>query len=84
MAVSTYGLNKMIRDYNRDPACRQRRAASPAEFVGGYDISEDEAAAFLADDIRRLYKLGVHGLILRPYTLINKMSENDYLQAIRG
>jgi Aromatic-ring-opening dioxygenase LigAB, LigA subunit len=82
--VSAYGLNKMIRDFNRDPQCRQRYAASPAEFVGGYDVSPEEAAAFLANDVRDLYKLGVHGLILRPFTIINKMSETDYLEAIRG
>ena len=82
--MSAYGLNKMIRDLNRDPVCRQRHAASPPEFVGGYDVDQEEAAAFLANDVRSLYKLGVHGLILRPYTIINKMSEPDYLRAIRG
>ena len=82
--MSAYGLNKMIRDYNRDPDCRQRQAASPAEFVREYDVSAEEATAFLANDVRALYKMGVHGLILRPYTIINKMSEPDYLRAIRG
>ena len=82
--MSAYGLNKMIRDLNRDPQCRQRHTASPAEFVRGYDVSPEETTAFLAYDVRTLYKLGVHGLILRPFTLINKMSETDYLQAIRG
>ena len=82
--MSAYGLNKMIRDFNRDPQCRQRHAASPAEFVRGYDVSPEETTAFLANDVRTLYKLGVHGLILRPFTIINKMSETDYLEAIRG
>ena len=82
--MSAYGLNKMIRDFNRDPHCRQRHAASPAEFVRGYDVSPEEAAAFLANGVRTLYKRGVHGLILRPFTIINKMSETDYLEAIRG
>lgn len=82
--MSSYGLNKMMRDYNRDPASRQRCSESPADFVGSYDVSEAEAAAFTAGDVRALYKFGVHGLILRPFTLINKMSEPDYLRAIRG
>lgn len=82
--MSTYALNKMIREINREPVRRDAYFAAPTEFVRGYDLTADEAAAFLAKDIGRLYKLGVHGLILRPFTLINKMSEPDYLAAIRS
>jgi hypothetical protein len=28
--------------------------------------------------------MGVHGLILRPFTLLHEVSEPDYLKAIRG
>ena len=82
--MSVYALNKMIRDINRDPSHRERYFKSPSDFVRGYDVSSEEAEAFLAKDIGRLYKLGVHGLILRPFTLITKMTEPDYLNAIRG
>lgn len=82
--MSRYGLNKMIRDFNRDPVSRERCTNSPQAFVAGYDLTEEEARAFLDRDVRKLYRLGVHGLILRPFTIINRISENDYLQAIRG
>jgi len=82
--LSSYGLNKMIRDFNRDAASRERCVSAPNDFVAGYDLTAEEAQAFLDRDIGKLYRLGVHGLILRPFTIINRVSETDYLQAIRG
>jgi len=74
----------MIRDFNRNPLNREKCANSPEAFVAGYELTDEEARAFLDRDIGKLYRLGVHGLILRPFTIINRVSENDYLQAIRG
>ena len=82
--MSTYTLNKMIREINRVPARREAYFKSPAEFASGFELSADEARAFLARDVGALYKLGVHGLILRPFTLLHKIPEPDYLNAIRG
>jgi len=31
-----------------------------------------------------LYGMGVHGLLLRPFTILHKVAEPDYLKAIRG
>lgn len=84
VAMSSYGLNKLIRDYNRDPLNREHCSRAPHAFVAGYDLTADETQAFLDRDIGKLYRLGVHGLILRPFTIINRVSETDYLQAIRG
>ena len=82
--MSTYTLNKMIREINRIPARREQYFRSASEFASGFDLSEGERAAFVAKDVRALYKYGVHGLILRPFTLLHKMPEQDYLNAIRG
>lgn len=82
--MSTYTLNKMIRDVNRDPAMRERFFKDAAAFAEGYQLSEEERRAFLAKDIGALYRLGVHGLILRPFTLLHKVPEPEYLAAIRG
>jgi hypothetical protein len=35
-------------------------------------------------NVRQLYAMGVHGLLLRPFTLLHNMPEPDYLKAIRG
>lgn len=82
--MSTYALNKMIRDINRDPVRREAFFKDAAAFAAGYQLSEEERHAFLAKDIGSLYKLGVHGLILRPFTLLHKVPEPQYLAAIRS
>jgi hypothetical protein len=49
-----------------------------------YALSVDERQALRSFDIGKLYRMGVHGLILRPFTLLHEVSEPDYLKAIRG
>jgi hypothetical protein len=82
--MSVYALQKLIRDVNRKPECREAFFAAPAQFAAGYELTEGERDALLALDVRRLYALGVHALLLRPFTILHKMSEPDYLNAIRG
>jgi hypothetical protein len=73
----------MIRDVNRNPAAREAYFAGKDAFADGYALSDEERRAFLDYDITRLYALGVHGLLLRPFTLLHRMPEPDYLAAIR-
>ena len=82
--MSTYTLQKLLRDVNRNPVLRERYFAEKDAFVGDYALTPEERSAVLAFDVRKLYALGVHGLLLRPFTIIHKMSEPDYLRAIRG
>jgi hypothetical protein len=81
--MSLYVLQKMIREVNRVPARREAYFASREDFAEGYDITPEERAAFVQHDVSKLYGLGVHGLLLRPFTLLHKMPEPDYLAAIR-
>jgi hypothetical protein len=82
--MSLYALQKLIRDINRKPACRDAFFQSAENFAQGYDLTDDERAALTGRDVRALYAMGVHGLLLRPFTLLYKMPEPDYLKAIRG
>ena len=81
--MSLYTLQKLIRDINRKPDCRAAYFASPQAFAAAYELSDAEREAFVGLDVGRLYALGVHGLLLRPFTLLHKMPEPDYLKAIR-
>jgi hypothetical protein len=83
-AMSLYALQKLIRDVNRKPACRETFFQSPDKFAAGYDLATPERDALLKRDVRTLYAMGVHGLLLRPFTLLHQMPEQDYLKAIRG
>ncbi|HWL29804.1 MAG TPA: aromatic ring-opening dioxygenase subunit LigA [Burkholderiaceae bacterium] len=81
--MSTYGLQKMIRDVNRDPQLRERYFCSPEALFQRYDMTADERRAVLERDFGALYRLGVHGLLLRPFSILHQVSESDYLKAIR-
>ena len=82
--MSLYALQKLIRDVNRKPACREAYFQSAETFAAGYDLSAEERAALVGLDVRALYAMGVHGLLLRPFTLLHQMPEPDDLKAIRG
>ncbi|TMB75017.1 MAG: aromatic ring-opening dioxygenase subunit LigA [Deltaproteobacteria bacterium] len=82
--MSLYQLQKLIYHVNRDEAQRERYRQNPAEFIKGYDLTEQEAAAALNVDVRALYTLGVHSLLLRPFTLLHKVSNEDYAKALAG
>jgi len=82
--VSLYQLQKLIYHVNRDAAARERYRRDPRVFVRDYELSEQESAAVLDLDVRSLYTLGVHSLLLRPFTLIHKVSNEDYARALKG
>lgn len=82
--MSLYELQKLIRDVNSKPAARKAYFESPQRFAESYELAEEERAALLKLDIGQLYARGVHGLLLRPFSIIHSISEPDYLKAIRG
>jgi hypothetical protein len=82
--MSLYQLQKLLYHVNRDPAQRERYRHDPAGFVKNYDLTEAETKAALNVDVRALYTLGVHSLLLRPFTLLHKVSNEDYAKALRG
>src|SRR6266550_9083079 len=50
----------------------------------GYELTEEEKSAALNVDVRKLYTLGVHSLLLRPFTWLHKISNEDYAKALAG
>jgi hypothetical protein len=82
--MSLYQLQKLLYHVNRDEAQRQRYRQDPLAFVKSYELSEEEMAAALNVDVRALYIFGVHSLLLRPFTLLHKVSNEDYAKALAG
>ena len=82
--MSVYALQKLLRDVNRIPERRAAYFRAPADFAAGYELTEGERAALLGFDVRALYEMGVHGLILRPFTILHKVSDPDYVKILRG
>ena len=75
--MSAYTLNKMLREINRDPVARKRYFDDAQAFAADFELTEEERRAFLAHDIGALYRFGAHGLILRPFTLLQQMPEPE-------
>ena len=82
--MSLYQLQKLIYHVNRDAAERERYRRDAAGFVKGYELSDTESAAVLNVDVRTLYTMGVHSLLLKPFTLVNGVSNEDYAKALKG
>ncbi|MGH7930903.1 MAG: hypothetical protein ACREQV_24290 [Candidatus Binatia bacterium] len=82
--MSLYQLQKLIYHINRDAERREQYRQDAAKFVKGYELSEAEAQAVLSVDTRTLYAMGVHSLLLRPFTLLNRVSNEDYAKALKG
>lgn len=82
--MSLYQLQKLMYHVNRDSAQRERYREDPAAFAKNYELSDAEAQAALNVDIRALYGMGVHSLLLRPFTLLHQISNEDYAKALKG
>jgi hypothetical protein len=82
--MSLYSLQKLIRQVISDDAFRDAYLSSAAAAAAPFDLTEAEREALLRCDYGALYRSGVHGLLLRPFSIIHGVSEQDYLAAIRG
>jgi Aromatic-ring-opening dioxygenase LigAB, LigA subunit len=82
--VALYTLQKLIRDVDTKDDVRRAYFAAPAEVIARYELDPEEKTALLNQDFSALYRMGVHGLLLRPFSILHAVSEPDYLAAIRG
>ncbi|MBB44120.1 MAG: hypothetical protein CMM44_10195 [Rhodospirillaceae bacterium] len=81
--MSLYELQKLVCDVNRDPVSREAFFKDDEGFSLNYALSANERRAVLERNYGQLYAAGVHGLILRPFSLLHKVSETEYLDALR-
>jgi len=82
--MSLYHVQKLMYDVNRNPERREEYRKDKAAFEARYDLTAEEKDAVARLDIRRLYQLGVHPLLLRPFTLLHQISNEDYAKALAG
>lgn len=81
--MSLYQLQKLIREINRNATVRERFMAAPDELCAEWKLEKAEGKALAGRDYGALYRMGVHGLLLRPFSIIHGVAEPDYLAAIR-
>ena len=81
--MSLYQVQKLVQAVNRDAESRTRFLESRESFALEFELTDDERDALIHMRIHDLYDMGVHPLLLRPFTIIHGVSEPDYLRAIR-
>ena len=81
--MSLYTLQKLIYELNRDPRARAAFESDREAALARYRLSEEEAAAIRADDIGKLYILGVNGQILMHFAAWRGFSWDDYIEAMK-
>ena len=82
--MSLYQLQKFIYEVNRNPERRDAYRKDNVAFASHYELTAEEQDAVTKLDIRRLYQFGVHPLLLRPFTLLHRVSNEDYAKALAG
>jgi hypothetical protein len=80
--MSQYQLQKLCRAVNTDPAVREKFLADRESVISKFELTAAERHALSDMDIDALYDLGVHPLLLRPFTVINGVSQDEYLAAL--
>ncbi len=82
--MSLYQLQKLMYEVNRSPERRDAYRHDRAAFLARFDLTDEERDAVIRLDVRTLYRFGVHPLLLRPFTLLHRVSNEDYAKALAG
>jgi hypothetical protein len=77
--LSQYQLQKLVYDYLRTAGTAAER---PAVDPAGYELSEDERAAATSADIRKLYQLGVHPVLINSFARAMGYQRDDYAKML--
>jgi Aromatic-ring-opening dioxygenase LigAB, LigA subunit len=81
--MSLYTLQKLLYELNRDPRVQEAFTANREDVLARYRLSDEEAEAIRADDIGKLYILGVNGQILMHFAAWRGLAWDDYIQAMK-
>lgn len=82
--MSVYTVQKLLREIQRNPGVRTAFFDDAFSAMQSFDLTDSERSAVAKRDYKTLYDMGVHGLLLRPFSIMNGQSEADYLNEIRG
>jgi hypothetical protein len=81
--MTLYRLQKLIYELNRDPHVQEAFLADRDGLLSKYQLSDEEAEAIGADDIGKLYILGVNGQILMHFAAWRGLAWDAYIKAMK-
>ena len=82
--MTLYSLQKLIYELNRDPHVQEAFLADREALLSKYKLSDEEADAIRADDVGKLYILGVNGQILMHFAAWRGFEWDAYIQAMKN
>jgi hypothetical protein len=82
--MSLYYVQKLLFELNRDPLVRKRFETARDELLAEYELTAEERAAILDEDIGLLYVLGVNGQLLMHYSALIGQPWDEYIAAMRA
>ena len=77
--MSQYQLQKLVYEYLRKAGTASEQ---PAIETDGYDLTGEEQAAVEAADIRRLYQLGLHPVLVNAFARAMGHQRDDYVKML--
>ena len=77
--MSQYQLQKLVYDYLREAGTASER---PPIVTDGYDLTGEEQAAVEAADIRGLYQLGLHPVLVNAFARVMGYQRDDYAKML--
>ena len=81
--MSLYTLQKLLYELNRDPRVQEEFTRDREGVLARYRLDEEEAEAIRADDVGKLYILGVNGQILMHFAAWRGLGWDEYIQAMK-
>jgi len=82
--MSLYSVQKLFYHLLVDPKVKQRFQTDLEDTLSDYKLTPEELAAIKSFDLAVLYRMGVHPLLLRPFSGLKGMAMPEYLKAISG
>ncbi len=80
--MSMYQVNMFLRDVNRSTELARQCAIDIAAVLGNYQLTREEEEALTGWEVRELYELGAHPLLLLVYSLATGKDMSAYVKAI--
>ena len=80
--MSLYGMQKFMFLLKKDKSLQARFKEDAASALSAFPLSEGERDALAAGDLAALYRMGVHPLLLAPYSRFMAIPRPRYQTAL--
>ena len=80
--MSLYGLQKAMYLLKKDKGLQQSFRQDAAAALAGQEITPAELAALAGGDLQALYRMGVHPLLLAPYSRMMGIPRPKYQELL--